>query len=152
PSAPAPRSDTTVTRSAADSPVFATKVRPVLAARCYSCHGPNVQQNGLRVDSLASLLKGSESGQVVMPGKSAASRLVRRLRGDEFPRMPYGGPPLSDSEIRTIEQWVDAGAPGPDSTEPVSVNKSPVKHWAYLAPVRPATPSVKDVSWPRNPI
>src|ERR1051325_11526409 len=130
PDAPSETTPITANPSAGNSPVFVSKVRPILAARCYSCHGPTVQQNGLRVDSLASILKGSESGKIVTPGKSATSRLVRRLRGDEFPRMPYGGPPLSDPEIQTIQQWIDAGAPGPDSTAPVSITKSPVKHWA----------------------
>src|SRR5579875_1227642 len=45
-------------RSSVESPLFATKIRPILAARCYQCHGPKVQQNGLRLDSLAAILKG----------------------------------------------------------------------------------------------
>ena len=138
--------------STGNSTVFATKVRPILAARCYSCHGSNVQQDGLRVDSLAALLKGSDSGKVITPGKSASSHLVRRLLGQEFPRMPYGGPALSASEIGIIQQWIDAGAPGPDSTSPISIAGPRLKHWAYLAPIRPAVPAVKDSAWARNPI
>jgi hypothetical protein len=142
----------TVTTSAGKSPVFADKVRPILAERCYSCHGPGVQQNGLRVDSLAALLKGSESGKVITPGNSAGSHLVRRLLGEEFPRMPYGGPSLTDVETATIRQWIDSGAPGPDSDKPLSSAGPSRKHWAYIKPVRPALPSVKDSAWPRNPI
>jgi mono/diheme cytochrome c family protein len=63
-----------------DSPgIFASRIRPILAARCYSCHGPDLQQNGLRLDSLAAVLKGSDNGRVIVPGDSQRSPLVRRL-------------------------------------------------------------------------
>ena len=48
---------------ATGSSMFADQIRPILAARCYQCHGPAVQQNGLRLDSLAAILKGSDSGK-----------------------------------------------------------------------------------------
>jgi hypothetical protein len=136
---------------AGSSPLFAKEVRPILAARCYSCHGPNLQQNGLRLDSLAGVLKGSDYGKVVLPGNSGQSRLVRRLLAQERPQMPYGGPPLSNSQIETIRKWIDAGASGPDDTTPIAATK-PLKHWAYVKPVRPAVPQVKDAAWCRNPI
>ncbi|MBV8550568.1 MAG: DUF1553 domain-containing protein [Acidobacteriaceae bacterium] len=133
------------------SPLFATGVRPILAARCYGCHGPEVQQNGLRLDSLPAVLKGNDSGGVIVPGHSDQSRLVRRLLAEERPQMPYGGPPLSNDEIAVIRRWIDAGAPGPDATTPAAVTK-PLKHWAYVKPVMLAIPPVKDATWCRNPI
>ena len=132
-------------------PMFASKVRPILVARCYQCHGPDTQQQGLRLDSLSGILKGSESGKVIIPGKSADSRLVQRLLAKERPQMPYGGPPLSGSQIATIEQWIDKGALGPDSTQPMAAVK-PLKHWAYVKPVTPPIPAVSNKAWVRNPI
>ena len=79
--------------------VFAEQIRPILASRCYRCHGPDLQQNGLRLDSLAAILKGSANGAVVVPGDSGKSMLVRRLQALDRPQMPYGGPPLSSAEI-----------------------------------------------------
>ena len=140
-----------VTTKAADSPLFASTIRPILATRCYSCHGPSLQQNGLRLDSLESILKGSDSGKVVIPGKADSSRVIRRLEAQERPMMPYGGPALPASEIASIRQWIAAGAPGPDSTVPLAATKAP-KHWAYVKPVRPELPQVKDAAWCRNPI
>ena len=70
------------------SELFAARIRPILAARCYTCHGPNLQQNGLRLDSLASILKGSDNGRVVVPGDSGKSPLVRRLLALDRPRCP----------------------------------------------------------------
>ena len=133
------------------SPLFAEKIRPILAARCYQCHGPETQQNGLRLDSLAGILKGSDNGHIVVPGHSDQSRLIRRLMAQERPQMPYGGPPLSDSQIKLVRQWIDEGAPGPDSAAPVASLK-PQKHWAYVKPVEAPLPEVKDKAWPRNAI
>ncbi len=136
---------------APDSPLFAQTVRPILAARCYACHGPDLQQNGLRLDSLEAILKGSDSGKIIAPGKPDNSRILRRLQAQERPAMPYGGPPLSTKEVDSIRQWIAAGAPGPDSTTPVAAAK-PLKHWAYVKPVRPGVPQVKNAAWCRNPI
>jgi hypothetical protein len=154
PSASAPPTSTpaasTPVASASASGVFAAEVRPLLAARCYRCHGPDLQQNGLRLDSLAAVLKGSDSGPVVVPGSSAKSRLVRRLLSQERPAMPYGGPPLAANQIAAIRKWIDAGAPGPDSAALLPV-APPKLHWSYVKPVRPALPSVNS-AWVRNPI
>src|SRR5690349_18509202 len=139
------------TAPAKESTEFASKVRPILAARCYPCHGPSLQQNGLRLDSLAAILKGSDSGKVIVPGHSQSSRLISRLLAQERPMMPYGGPQLSQNEIAIIRKWIDDGAPGPDSNAPLPPVKAP-KHWAYVKPVHPVLPEVKDVAWCRNPI
>jgi hypothetical protein len=132
------------------SPTFG-KIRRIFAERCYHCHGPDVHQSGLRLDSLAAILNGSTSGRVVIPGNSEKSRLTRRIAGLERPQMPYGSPPLSGDEIALVRDWIDQGAPGPDSMEPI-VGTKPITHWAYVKPVRPELPKVKDVAWCRNPI
>jgi mono/diheme cytochrome c family protein len=134
------------------SVVFATQIRPIFAARCYPCHGLDVQQNGLRLDSLQAILTGSTNGKVVIPGDSQKSHLVRRLLGLERPQMPYGAPPLSAEQIELVRKWVDEGALGPDSVEHFAVAPAPTKHWAYVKPERAAVPKVKNATWCRNPI
>src|SRR3954470_20105831 len=67
---------------------FETRVRPVLAERCYKCHGPDKQKNGLRVDSLAALLKGGATGPAVRPGKPEESLLIGAVRHGELFQMP----------------------------------------------------------------
>src|ERR1700676_113679 len=122
------------------SVVFATQIRPILASRCYQCHGPDVQQHGLRMDSLQALLTGGMNGKVVIPGNSQESHMVRRLLGLDQPQMPYGGPPLPPEQIELIRKWIDEGAPGPDSTEPivagaVPANDMPAAHNGAEKPV-----------------
>ena len=139
--------------------VFANQIRPILAARCYQCHGPNIQQNGLRLDSLAAALKGSETGRVIVPGNSEKSPVIRRLLALDRPQMPYGGPPLGADEIKIFRDWIDSGAPGPDSNQALlsgyaagnSAGKPP-KHWSFIKPERPDPPPVKHAAWVRNPI
>ena len=136
---------------ASSSSLFAEQVRPILASRCYVCHGPETQQNGLRLDSLTSVLKGSDSGRIVIPGHSDQSRIMRRLQAQERPLMPYGGPPLSANQIDVIRKWIDAGASGPDSSAPIAAAPRE-RHWAYLKPARPPLPDVSDPRGVRNEI
>ena len=67
---------------------FEKHVRPVLVSKCQSCHGPKRQQGGLRLDSRAALLKGSDNGAVVVPGQPDKSLLVRAIRYDGDVQMP----------------------------------------------------------------
>src|SRR5256885_275280 len=125
---------------------FQKDIAPIFEQSCAKCHMGGVAMGKLRLDSLEGILKGSDSGKVVVPGHSQNSRLISRLLAQERPMMPYGGPQLAQKEIATIRQWIDAGAPGPDSTAPLAVAKAP-KHWSYVKPVRPPLPQVKDAAW-----
>src|SRR5215470_14724591 len=78
---------------------FEKDVQPILSQRCYSCHGDDVQQSGLRLDKRQNALRGGDYGPVIIPGDSAASKLIRRVvNGDGGLQMPPTGP-LSDEEI-----------------------------------------------------
>ena len=68
---------------------------------------------------MSAALRGSASRKVIIAGDGEKSILVRRLLGLNLPRMPYGGPPLSSEQINLIRHWIDRGAPGPDSAEPI---------------------------------
>src|ERR1044071_57409 len=50
---------------------FAKDIQPLLAKNCYSCHGPEKQKNGLRLDRKVDALAGGDSGKAIRPGKSA---------------------------------------------------------------------------------
>jgi mono/diheme cytochrome c family protein len=87
-------------------------VSAILNAHCVVCHQGEAAPLGLRLDSHAALMRGSNRGPVVRPGNAAASELLRRVRGESQPRMPLTGPPwLSEAQIATLEQWIAAGAP-----------------------------------------
>jgi ankyrin repeat protein len=85
-------------------------IRPILAQHCYSCHGPEAQQSGLRLDLRQPALRGGDYGPVITPGNSADSKLIRRVvSGDGGLQMPPTGP-LSDEEIGLLRAWIDQGA------------------------------------------
>ena len=66
---------------AADPPArkidFAQDVRSIFVRHCVSCHGPDKQKGGLRLDDKAAALKGGDGGPVIVPGKAADSVLFR---------------------------------------------------------------------------
>jgi ankyrin repeat protein len=85
-------------------------VRPLLAQHCYSCHGDTVQQSGLRLDLRQNALRGGDYGPVIVPGKSAESKLIKRLvDGDGGMQMPPTGA-LDPQEINVLRAWIDQGA------------------------------------------
>jgi hypothetical protein len=86
---------------------FSGDVLPILSERCQRCHGGTQAYRGIDLRSYDSVLAGSSSGPIVIPGSSATSRLVEVIVSG---RMPQGGPKLLDTEIETIKTWIDEGA------------------------------------------
>src|SRR5262249_42637836 len=71
---------TTPAITSQEAEFFETKIRPVLAEHCFTCHGPNKQQAGLRLDAADALRKGSDAGPVLVPGDPDKSTLIRAVR------------------------------------------------------------------------
>ncbi len=89
---------------------FEKDVQPILAQKCHSCHGEEAQQSGLRLDRRQQALRGGDYGPVIVVGKSAESKLIRRLvNGDGGYEMPPTGP-LSDEEIGILRASINQGA------------------------------------------
>ena len=91
-----------------------TPVQELFLSRCVRCHGEDRQERGLRLDTHAGVLRGGESGPVVIPGNAGESLLLKRLVGQIEPRMPYQDAPLAPEQVALVRSWIDAGAPGPD--------------------------------------
>jgi mono/diheme cytochrome c family protein len=89
---------------------FETRVRPVLAANCFSCHTDN-KLGGLRVDSRVALLEGGKSGPAIVPGRPEQSLLLKAVsQVDPKLKMPLGGGKLSDREIADLKYWIQTMA------------------------------------------
>ena len=128
---------------------FQRDIQPIFANRCYQCHSAKKASGQLRLDTKNLAMKGGISGASIIAGKSKESRLLQRLLGTGGEaRMPMGGTPLRPRQINLIRRWIDLGAPWADDERDIGLKK----HWAYLKPVRPALPIVKNKNWVRNPI
>ncbi len=122
----------------ADAPIsFNRDIRPLLADRCFPCHGPDASHRkaGLRLDT-------SDGARAVVAGKPEQSELVQRIsrkhgRGRMPP--PRSGKSLAAGEIDLLRRWVAQGAPYE-------------KHWSFVPPRRPVLPAVRDTAWPDNAI
>ena len=143
----------------ADSPeFFAANVSPLLSTHCVACHGPEKQEGGLRLDSLAGLSAGGASGPVVVPGSAAESVLAGAVGyADEALAMPPDGK-IPDEAIQAIRAWIDGGAHHPAGRIETPALKPPFDvaekraFWSLTAPVRATLPAVNDPAQVANPI
>ena len=124
---------------------FERDIRPLLIGRCGDCHGPDTQENRLRLDVKHRAHKGGDFGPVIVAGKSNESELIRRIGStDEKKRMPPDGDRLSATEIDMLRRWIDAGAAWPESEadrQAAVADRDPrLDHWAWQPLVRPAVP------------
>ena len=136
---------------------FEEKVRPLLAEHCFSCHGPDKQKGGLKLDSKAAMIKGGDIGTAIIPGDPAASLMIKALGYEGDLKMPPKGK-LNSKQIADLSAWIKMGAPWP-TTVAVEVKDtksgstvSGKDHWAFQPLRNPAPPEVKNKSWVRNPI
>src|SRR5690349_21577931 len=93
---------------------FESKIRPLLAERCYKCHSSETGKikGGLALDTREGLLHGGENGATVVPGNPAASRLITAIvYTDPDLQMPPKGEKLTDQQIADLTEWVKMGAP-----------------------------------------
>jgi cytochrome c len=98
---------------AADPAFYTTKVQPILQANCYRCHSGLNHRGGLSMDTRAALLKGGHEGVVIVPGHPEQSLFIKLIRHEGPAKDPMPMPPkskISDADIATITQWIQAGA------------------------------------------
>jgi mono/diheme cytochrome c family protein len=139
------------------------RIRPIFVNECYECHSNDSKKlkGDLRLDSLADMLKGGESGAVLIPGKPDESPLIRAVRyKDEDTAMPPRKR-LTDAQVADLETWVRIGAPWPEKTSGLTTaagkagydwNRFRTEHWAFRRMILPKLPTVSDAGWVRNPI
>src|SRR5258706_11344999 len=92
---------------------FQRDVQPILRDHCVSCHGSEMQMNGLRLDRRADAMRGGTQSDIG-PGNADGSRLYHRLIGNSVGAQMPPGKPLGDEQIEIIRQWIEEGAVWPD--------------------------------------
>ncbi len=152
--------------SADDAPVtpeqaefFEKKIRPVLADRCWKCHGSEKEEGNLRLDRYARVRKGGDTGPAVVPGDLQTSELVEAILYDPAGyQMPPDGK-LPQSQIDDLLAWIKIGAPWPgaDTEDDAAATAefdlaARAKHWSYQPIVAQAIPDVRQPDWVRTPV
>lgn len=93
---------------------FSKRVLPIFQKNCFSCHGPDEQTKGLRLDRVADIMDANADGLLLVAGKADESELFRRisLPEDDQEIMPPSdfGSPLSAADQELIKQWISEGA------------------------------------------
>jgi mono/diheme cytochrome c family protein len=120
---------------------FGREVQPLLAKRCFSCHGPDQAKGGLRLNRRESALAELDSGaHGIVPGKVDQSEIIRRITStDEAERMPPEGAAISAAQADLLRRWIAQGAKWED-------------HWAFQPVQAREPPGVTNSAWVRNPI
>ncbi|MEZ5966517.1 MAG: PSD1 and planctomycete cytochrome C domain-containing protein [Planctomycetota bacterium] len=126
--------------AAQTAPRFDRDVQPILAAKCFACHGPDAgkRKAELRLDVRAEAV----ANGAVVPRDPAASELCRRIEHpDPGERMPpkTSGLSLTPAERSVLRAWIADGA-------------EYETHWAFVPPQRSALPADDDCGFVRNPV
>ncbi|WP_044256772.1 PSD1 and planctomycete cytochrome C domain-containing protein [Rhodopirellula sp. SWK7] len=110
---------------------YARDVQPILARKCFACHGPDEAESGVAFHQADLALAEADSGEfAIVPGDVEASGMITRiLTDDEYEQMPPEGNRLSESEIATLKQWIDEGA-------------AFSRHWAFEPLSTPVVPEI----------
>lgn len=124
---------------------FETEVRPLLHRHCVECHGPDESKAGLRLDGPDGLRLGSDSGEILVPGDPANSRIVQVTSyTDPHVQMPPDGK-LSEEELQVLHDWIEAGAPMPEGSGEVARKEFDLEarldHWSFQPIASPAAPA-----------
>ena len=136
--------------SAADGPTargtvdFSRDILPIFSDNCFKCHGPDEKgrKGKLRLDTREGAFRVKDGQTIIVPGKSAASELFRRIAArdpDELMPPPESNRRLTAQQIELVKRWIEEGAKWG-------------RHWAFnpIADTKP--PKVRNRRWPLNDI
>jgi hypothetical protein len=134
---------TGLAQTAAEPVSFNRDIRPILADRCFHCHGPDEheRQSDLRLDRSGGedgAYRTSEDSTAIKPRSLETSAVWQRIVSkDPDERMPPPDAqkkPLTDREKQLVKLWIEQGAEYED-------------HWTFVAPRKPAKPRVSNQDW-----
>jgi Protein of unknown function (DUF1549)/Protein of unknown function (DUF1553)/Planctomycete cytochrome C len=140
--------------------LFRERVRPLLIAHCFKCHGGESIESGFDMTDRAGLLKGGDIGAVVVLNKSSESLLCKLVAHERKPYMPHEAKKLPAEAIEQIAAWIDLGAPydqplkggkagRAEWTETV-IPSAARKFWSFQSLAQVDPPAVQNAGWCRT--
>jgi hypothetical protein len=139
---------------------FATVIRPLLEANCFSCHGEKLKLSRLDLRTRESAIEGGVHGPSLVPGQAEKSRLYRLVAGLEEPAMPMRGQALTAAQVAALKRWIDEGAiwdagatsataapaPAIAAFEDRPITDEERSYWAFKPPLQLPLPAVSHAS------
>lgn len=95
---------------------FSQDVQPIINQHCVQCHaagGLGEVVSGLNLTSYEGVMRGTDSGPMVIAGDVEGSNLLVLIEGRADPSisMPHGeNEPVPKKDIQTIRSWIGQGA------------------------------------------
>lgn len=107
---------------------YAADIQPLFQAKCLRCHGDKTRKADLNLATPTGVLKGGESGPVIVPGQPDTSLLYEKVHSGEMP--PDEKDRLSEAEVKSIQRWIAAGAKSGagNGEKPAEPSAAPSQH------------------------
>ncbi len=123
---------------------FVDKIQPILQSHCHDCHGPDEANGQLRLDRLANMLRGGNSGEpAIIPGDPDGSFLMKLIKHEEAGLEMPPDDALSADEIKLVAAWIAEGAKTPESYGPAT-EAVELEHWSFRPVKRPSSADTID--------
>jgi hypothetical protein len=136
---------------------FERQIAPILVRHCIGCHNGSDPAGGLNLTDPNGARSGGDSqSAAIVPGDTAASHALARIRAGEMP--PEGkGQPVSAEDQAALGEWIQSGASWPAQRvlspfEFTSATRAGRDWWSLRPPRRATLPSVKQHDRVRTPI
>lgn len=141
----------------AATPDFELEVAPILINHCLKCHHQGKSSGGLNLAVLEGAKRGGESGPVISTDPPGTSLLLVRIEAGEMPPPNQHDRPLTKDEIKTIRDWIAAGARWPKSRE-LGLHEQSIRideardFWSFQPVQRPPVPQIAGANSTTHPI
>lgn len=139
---------------------FETRVRPLLAKNCYTCH-TETRMGGLRLDAREHLLEGGGRGPAIVPGEAETSLLFQAVSRTHAELKMPPAEKLSEEQIADLRKWINDGAVWPEPQLAVSREQTEDEYvirpefrefWSFQPVRKPDLPDIDDRQWPRTAV
>lgn len=137
---------------------FEKNIRPVLSEKCFKCHSAKSEKlkGGLLLDSKEALLKGGNSGAVVIPFHPEKSPLLAAIQWTDPDLQMPPKEKLTAHDIKNFEIWIKMGAPDPRTGGATNQTyggydwNQAKQFWSFQPVKHPEPPAVKNNRWPAS--